>query len=243
MLEADGVATIVQNFADPTVGSASSVDRVIDREGRVSGEGVYVRYEMLLRRLETGAGGLVGLSGSFYAARRAVCGRWPIYCCSDLQTAFNAVRLGYRAISDPESVGYYHSVDDESREFERKVRTVLRGIAAVMKDLAMLDPWRYPMFAWQLWSHKLCRWTVPAFMGLAAVTNVLLVAEPLYLGLFGLQVGFYATALWGIARRRGGGGWVTKAPAFLVLANLSVLHAWYRYACGDRMVTWTPSER
>jgi len=243
MLEADGVATIVQNFADPTVGCVSSVDRVIDREGRVSGEGVYVRYEMLLRRLETEAGGLVGLSGSFFAARRTVCSDWPVDMPSDFRTAFNAVRLGYRAISDPESVGYYHSVADESKEFERKVRTVLRGIAAVMKDRRMLNPWRCGMFAWQLWSHKLCRWMVPAFMGLAAVSNALLVGEPLYLGLFGLQLGFYATALWGIARRRGGGAWVTKVPAFLVLANLSVLSAWYRYACGHRMVTWTPSER
>jgi hypothetical protein len=198
---------------------------------------------MLLRRLETGAAGLVGLSGSFFAARRAVCRDWPVDMPSDFRTAFNAVRLGYRAISDPESVGFYHSVADESKEFERKVRTVLRGIAAVMTDRRMLNPWRCGMFAWQLWSHKLCRWAVPAFMGLAAVSNALLVAEPLYRALFGIQLGFYATALWGIARRRGGGGWLAKAPAFLVLANLSVVHAWYRYACGRRMVTWTPSER
>ncbi|MGH7268326.1 MAG: glycosyltransferase family 2 protein [Candidatus Rokuibacteriota bacterium] len=242
-LAADGVATIVRNFADPTVGCVSSVDRVTDRDGRVSGEGIYVRYEMLLRRLETEAGGLVGLSGSFFAARRVVCDDWPIDRPSDFRTAFNAVRLGYRAIADPESVGYYQTLADESREFDRKVRTVLRGIGAVTKDGRMLDPLRHGMFAWQVWSHKLCRWMVPLFMLLALVSNAVLVGEPLYRALLVLQLGFYGTAAWGLARRGQGGRWVTRIPAFLVLANLSILSAWYRYMAGRRVVTWTPSER
>src|SRR5215203_4132205 len=53
MLEPTATTTIVRNFADSTVGCVSSVDRFIDTDGTVSGEGAYVRYEMWLRRLET----------------------------------------------------------------------------------------------------------------------------------------------------------------------------------------------
>lgn len=53
VLDPDGVKSIVKNFYDPTVGCVSSVDRFIDSDGKVSGEGAYVKYEMFLRGLES----------------------------------------------------------------------------------------------------------------------------------------------------------------------------------------------
>src|SRR3990172_5412568 len=53
MVEPLGLERIVSNFADSTVGCVSSEDRFIGREGGTSGEGFYVRYEMLIRRLES----------------------------------------------------------------------------------------------------------------------------------------------------------------------------------------------
>lgn len=52
-LPPQGIANIVKPFHDPTVGCVSSVDRFVDAQGNLSGEGAYVKYEMLLRRLET----------------------------------------------------------------------------------------------------------------------------------------------------------------------------------------------
>src|SRR5256885_2056138 len=71
-LAPDGVSTMVRNFADQTVGCVSSVDAMLGTEATGSGEGAYVRYEMRLRMLETAVHSLVGLSGSFFAARREV---------------------------------------------------------------------------------------------------------------------------------------------------------------------------
>src|SRR5262245_22842289 len=70
------MSNIVKNFHDRTVGCVSSVDRFVDQHGRASGEGGYVKYEMYLRALETRVNSLVGLSGSFFAARREVCQDW-----------------------------------------------------------------------------------------------------------------------------------------------------------------------
>src|SRR5438552_13743091 len=77
-LRPDGISTLVENFYDSTVGCVSSVDRVVDPDGRISGEGAYVRYEMFLRDLETRVNTVVGLSGSFFGARREVCQDWPV---------------------------------------------------------------------------------------------------------------------------------------------------------------------
>jgi len=65
LLDRGGLKEIVSNFGDCSVGCVSSEDRLIGRDGKPSGEGFYVRYEMWLRRLESKVNSLVGLSGSF----------------------------------------------------------------------------------------------------------------------------------------------------------------------------------
>jgi hypothetical protein len=182
----------------------------------------------------------VGLSGSFFAARREVCRNWAADRQSDFNTLLNAVELGLRGVLDPESAGYYTNLVDDRREFQRKVRTVLRGMAVLKARRRMLNPRRYGLFAWQLMSHKVCRWLVPFAMIVAGLTNALLISQSaLYLAAGVAQVGFYAAALGGLRTRAP----ILKLPAFLLLANVATLTAWYRLARGERITTWNPSER
>jgi glycosyltransferase involved in cell wall biosynthesis len=245
ILREDAIKNIVKNFYDPSVGCVSSEDRFIELDGRVSGEGVYVRYEMFLRSLETRVHSLVGLSGSFFAARNCVCrAHWREDLQSDFNTVLNSIRFGLRAVADPECVGYYKSIRDERKEFDRKVRTVLRGISVFMDSLSFVNPLRYPFFAWQLLSHKLLRWLVPFGMIGALLSGAALAwSHPLYRIVMAGQVGFYFVALV---------GWIWKAPArmsivklitFFVMVNASILQAWWRYSSGQRLVAWEPSRR
>ena len=244
ILRPDGVSDIVKNFHDTTVGCVSSVDRFIGRDGRASGEGAYVRYEMFLRSLESEVNTLIGLSGSFFAARRQVCRDWAADLQSDFNTLLNSVRMGLRGVSDPESEGFYRDLANEKKEFERKVRTVVRGITVFMKSLPLLNPFRYGLFSWQLLSHKLCRWLVPFALLLALIGNALIISDsPLYLYSFLCQAVFYTVALGGIWSGLFTKTGLLKIPAFFILVNLSILSAWYRYARGERMVSWTPSRR
>ncbi len=240
ILDDHGVAAIVQRFADPMVGCVSSVDRFIDADGRVSGEGAYVRYEMTLRALETRVNSLVGLSGSFFAARRSVCRDWAVDRQSDFSTLLRTVEMGLRGVLDPECAGYYRNVAEERDELHRKVRTIVRGLAVLAANRRLLNPFRYGLFAWQLASHKLCRWLVPFGMIGAAVANAALATtSPFYFTLLMLQAVFYAAAGWGIWRRTR----ALRLPAFLLIANVAVLIAWVRFARGDRFTSWTPSRR
>jgi glycosyltransferase involved in cell wall biosynthesis len=239
-LAPNGVSTIVRNFADETVGCVSSVDRFVDADGRPSGEGAYVRYEMFLRRLETRVNTLVGLSGSFFAVRRELCDRWSVDRQSDFTTLLNSVDRGRRGVLDTESAGYYRNLVDDRREFQRKVRTVVRGIFVLATHLRLLNPLKYGLFAWQLASHKLCRWLVPFAMAAALVTNALLVSRsPVYQVTWLLQAAFYAAAAAGLWTRA---AWL-RVPTFLVVSNAAVLVAWLRFLRGDRVSVWNPSER
>ena len=128
-LEKCGLTEIVANFADPQIGCVSSVDRLLTNgESQTGGEGLYVKYEMWLRTMESSVKSVVGLSGSFFAARKEVCFDFSTNMQSDFKTLLNSMKMGLRGISDPEAIGYYPDIKDKSREFDRKVRTVLRGL-------------------------------------------------------------------------------------------------------------------
>jgi len=239
------VSNIVKNFRDPTIGCVSSVDRFLDQDGRASGEGAYVRYEMFLRSLETRVNSLVGLSGSFFAARREVCeGKWSEDLQSDFNTVLNSIRMGLRGVADPESVGYYKNIADERKEYDRKVRTVLRGISVFMRSLELVNPLRHPVFAWQLFSHKLCRWLVPFGMILAFVSNgFLALSLQWYATLFVFQILSYSMALGGILWKPLLRFSTIRLFSFFLLVNASIFQAWILYWSGERLVTWEPSER
>jgi hypothetical protein len=195
---------------------------------------------MFLRTLETRVNSLVGLSGSLFAARREVCGHWAVDRQSDFNTVLNAVDMGWRGVLDPDCAGYYTNIVDDTREFQRKVRTVVRGIGVLVNRRRMLNPVRYGLFAWQLASHKVARWLVPFAMIVAGFSNALLISDSrFYLGAFVVQVSFYAAALGGL----GTGASILRIPAFLFLVNLATLTAWYRFARGERITSWNPSER
>jgi hypothetical protein len=245
ILQPEAIRNIVKSFNDPSVGCVSSVDRFVDQDGRTSGEGAYVKYEMFLRSLESQVNSLVGLSGSFFAARSSVCKQaWSEDLQSDFNTVLNSMRMGLRGVSDPDSIGIYKNIADERKEYDRKVRTVLRGISVFMRSWGLVNPLRYPIFAWQLLSHKLCRWVVPFAMVTALLSNaVLATTSTLYALVLVGQVSFYGIALGGMLSKPLLKLSLVRLPSFFLLVNLSILQAWIRYWAGERLVAWEPSKR
>lgn len=243
-LEPEGLKEIVANFADPTVGCVSSVDQILGRDGQPCGEGFYVRYEMWLRQLESQVYSLVGLSGSFFAARKTVCQDFSPEMQSDFRTLLNSMRLGMRGVSDPMAIGSYPDVADSQKEFDRKVRTVLRGLTVFFRNLEFLNPFRYGFFSYLFFCHKLLRWLVPLFLFLAFFSNLILALyAPGYVALLVVQVLFYATAI-GLGRQASLPTLtLLKIPVYFVTVNTAIALAWWRYLLGQRMVMWTPSER
>ena len=243
-LPPDSIRHLVENFRDPSVGAVSSEDRFITEDGRVVGEGAYVRYEMWLRRLESRRAGLVGLSGSFFGIRRSMAGAWNPSIPSDFACALYSVKSGKRAVSDPRVVGVYRDIKDPSKEFGRKVRTAVRGMTAVAVLREVLNPLRYGLFSFQVWSHKVMRWLVPAFMGLLLAASVMLLhGHPVYAWALAAQVLGYAIVL----AAHLAPGLRAIAPVrlayFFVQVNLALGRAGLEFLRGRRIVTWEPSAR
>ena len=240
-LEPDSLQQIVAPFEDPAIGCVSGEDRI----GDAGGEGLYGRYELLLRRLESRVHSIVGASGSFYAQRRRLCEPFEEGMAPDFLSVLRTVEQGFRAVSEPGAVGRMSSVKSPRQEFERKVRTGIRGMTALFAHPRLLNPFRFGMFSFALWSHKVLRWMAPLFLVTCFAGSAPLAAAGwLYSAALLAQVIFYGVALaawveWsGIQHTLAG-----RIALYFSSVNAALLLSWWRYGTGVRQELWTPSRR
>lgn len=240
----DALRKLAAYFADASIGAVSSEDRFISQAGEVAGEGAYVKYEMWLRSMESDLAGLVGLSGSFFAARKSVCQQWDIHSPSDFNTGLNCARAGFRAVTAPDVLGFYKDLSDPQKEYQRKVRTVLRGITAIARHPDVLSLPRYGLFAFQVWSHKIMRWGVPWFLVLLFLLNFRLLGSGAFYSLTFLgQLAFYGIAIAAHINAGVKSNAIARLIYFFVQVNIGIADATLRFVSGKRMTTWQPSLR
>jgi glycosyltransferase involved in cell wall biosynthesis len=243
-IKEDTLRALVDLFKDKNVGAVSSEDRFISEDGVIVGEGAYVKYEMWLRKQESRVNSLVGLSGSFFAARKEICQDWDISVPSDFNTALNCARQGYVAISDPSVVGYYKDVKQGKGEYGRKFRTIVRGISAVVSKPEVLNPSRYGLFAFQVWSHKIMRWAVPWFLVILFASSLALLNESIfYFLILVVQLAFYGLVVAGALFEKLRERVFVRIPFYFIQVNIAIAHATVAFLFGKRIVTWTPTKR
>jgi hypothetical protein len=236
---------IAECFLDPDVGAISSRDVLLAADGTMGGESLYVRYEMWLRSQESRVSSLIGLSGSFFAARYDICCvNWPIDLPSDFMAALTCVEAGKVAVLAPHVVGFYPDLSDPAREYHRKLRTILRGMRTLARNAHVLSPFRYGLFAYQLWSHKVLRWLTPWFLLLLfATTAAASYSHGLYLVPFFGQVtlvGLAVLSLFAPGLRR---YTFFRLLAYFTQANVAAMHAAVHLILGRNITTWSPSDR
>jgi cellulose synthase/poly-beta-1,6-N-acetylglucosamine synthase-like glycosyltransferase len=247
-LHPEAIARLVTKMADATVGVASSRDvslPAFDASANVTEAG-YVSYEMRLRDLETRTGGIIGASGSCYAIR-AELHKVPIRddLSRDFSAALTARLHGFRSVSARDAVCFIPRTSSLQQEYRRKVRTISRGMDTLASRRELLDPTRYGLFAWKLFSHKVCRWLLPV-SAIAGIAGLLLLAPSHLWALITLFAGAVLLilaivgALWPSSR-------VMPRPislaAFGVAANLAVLNALWRVVAGHQDHVWEPTRR
>lgn len=243
-IPSEAFTIIAEIFSDTKIGALSSEDKFISDSGQIAGEGLYVQYEMWLRRLESERAGLVGLSGSFFAARRSICQDWDIRVPSDFNTALNASSKDFLSVTDSRIVGIYKDIKDKSKEYNRKVRTVVRGMTAARHKYEVLNPFKYGMFAFQLWSHKVMRWFAPWFMLATFILSCALIDKSvIYMAIFIAQLGFYGIVLIAHFVSLLRNNTLVRIAYFFVTANIAVAHASISFLSGKRITTWKPSAR
>lgn len=240
----DSLFELSNYFRDPLIGAVSTMDVVEGRLQTNSGEGIYVKYEMWIRSVESTFGSLVGLSGSFFAIRRYLTTNIRTDLPSDFSLLLNTTKQRLRSVHAINVVHTYKAVKTEEQEFSRKVRTILRGITTLFSVREVLNPFNYGFFSWQILSHKLCRWLAPIFGIFTFLGSFMLASKSfVFLCFTILSALVLILASTGFIIPTVRKYFFIKIPLFFVISNTAILLAWFYFISGKRTVRWEPTKR
>jgi cellulose synthase/poly-beta-1,6-N-acetylglucosamine synthase-like glycosyltransferase len=193
----DALRRLVARLADPEVGYVCGQVRFEGGEGG-NQEGLYWRYEMAVRSMETRLGGITAGNGGIYAVRREAYIELDPSRGQDIGFPFELTKRGWRAVYEPEAIAEERMAPTVEGEFRRK-RRMMWGLWDVMLRWGMLDPRGYgPAYALEIYSHRLLRYLTPWLHLIALGANAALLGSgTLYVVTFALQLSLLAAALLG----------------------------------------------
>jgi glycosyltransferase involved in cell wall biosynthesis len=185
----DAARVLVAAFEDPRVGYACGQVRFVrdtadsatagptaGGEGAPNQEGVYWRYELAVRALESRLSSITAGNGAIYATRRESYIVVDPIMGHDLSLPFNTVKRGLRAVYVPDARATEKMVPSLAGEFARKRRMMSHTWPILLRG-GMLSPRGYPPgYALMILSHRVLRYATPALHVIALAANVALVA-------------------------------------------------------------------
>ena len=244
----DPIGNLVAPMADPKVGYVTGRMVYKAPDGSLTGEGcsAYMKYENNLRAWETNLGSIVGVDGGVDAMRRDIYRPMNPDQLPDFVQPLAVREQGYRVVYEPSALLYEDALADAGDEFRMRVRVSLRAFHALKDKASLLNPLRFGVFAWQLWSHKVLRYLAFLFMAGALITNMARLFGPDYSPWWSLmlvgQTIFYTTASYGHTMSKHG----QQLPRlvgmvyYLCVLNLASAKAFWQFLKGRKQVTWNP---
>jgi cellulose synthase/poly-beta-1,6-N-acetylglucosamine synthase-like glycosyltransferase len=192
--DSGALRALVRALTDPRVGYVCGDVKFVN-EGGTNQEGVYWRYEMMLRRLESNLCSVTAGNGAIYATRRETYIHVDPVMGHDLSFPFNMVKRGWRAVYAPDAMATEKMVPSLEGEFARKRRFMGHTWPIVVKG-GLLSPRGYsPMYALMIFSHRVLRYLSPALHTVALAANIALITSgPVYIATAALQLAVLAAA-------------------------------------------------
>ncbi|HEY2771029.1 MAG TPA: glycosyltransferase [Solirubrobacteraceae bacterium] len=193
--EPDALTRLIARFADPRVGYVCGQVQLVNERG-TNQEGLYWRYEMALRALESRVRSVTGGNGAIYATRRETYLVVDPVMGHDLSFPFNIVKRGWLAVYEPRARAREKMVPSIEGEFARKRRMMSHTWPIVIRG-GMLSPRGYdPLYALMMFSHRIVRYLSPFLHLIALGTSIALLGHGwVYAVAVALQLAVLAAAL------------------------------------------------
>ncbi len=235
----DALRRLVAPFADARVGYVCGEVQLVDAATGSNQEGLYWRYELALRALESRVRSVTGGNGAIYATRREAYLVVDPIMGHDLSFPFNMVKRGWLALAVREAQASEKMVPTIEGEFARKRRMMSHTWPIVVRG-GMLSPRGYdPLYALMIVSHRILRYLTPFLHVIALVTSVALLGQGwVYVAAVAVQVAVLLAA--GLA------GAVPSRPMLLtryyVLTTASLAAGLWDWLVHGTSAGWEPAE-
>jgi len=255
MLGKKSIRHIVLKFVDPRTGCVSGEKRIAQQDAESasgSGEGLYWKYESMLKKWDAELYSAVGAAGELFAIRTSLYEEMePDTLLDDFMISLRIAKKGYIIQYDAEAYAIESASANVKEELKRKIRISAGGIQSVIRLAPLLNIFRYGWLSFQYISHRVLRWTItPLCLVLIFIINAHLAAViglftlGMYQVLLWMQLLFYAGALLGwILENRSTRIKLLFVPYYFFMMNLCVVLGFLRFIRKRQSVTWEKAIR
>ena len=242
-LQPDAIKEIVRCFADERVGCVAGRMRFVDTDSSLTtqSQSLYWRYELKIRELESNLGSLIGVDGPLYAVRRDFYVPLENNIISDLLTPLLVLEQGKKVLLEPNAIVDENPTLKTGEEFATRRRITLRGLVGLSAYIELLNPFKHPKLAFQIFFHKILRW----FVGPLVILNVLaccaLLGHWLFKYILEVYIFFFlaATLGWGADKLKIKAK-VLTVPYYFSLVNLAATMGIIDFLRKKQAIAWKP---
>lgn len=251
LLNPDAFRLIASHYTDPRVGGVSGEKKVIG-EGQApgKGEGLYWKYESVLKKLDSDFYSVVGAAGELFSVRRELFEDVPEeIILDDFYISLNVNRKGLLVRYEPGAYAMEAPSFSMKEERKRKVRISAGAFQSMSLTRDLMNLFSHGKLAFSYLSHRVLRWAVcPFALPVLLVANVLICllhGGDLYFAFLILQVAFYLFAVIGWLQAENGrpGSKIFYVPYYFVFMNVSVWAGLRRYLQGSQSSAWEKARR
>ncbi len=253
MMNPNAIREMVRFFADGRVGCVAGEKRISNSlvdKAVGAGEGLYWKYESLIKWLESETGSAVGAVGELFAIRRDLFE--PVSedtLLDDFTISLQIACKGYHVKYAPEAWGIETASISVNEEMKRKVRIATGGMQTLFRMTSLLNPLKHGLLSFKYISHKVLRWTlVPFCFPLVFFLNLAILFKQgrpdFYLVFFVLQCIYYLLVIAGALLHNVRLRLKTIfAPYYLLVMNYAVVVGICHFITGKYSVNWQKARR
>lgn len=243
LYDPDALRFLAASYLDPRVGAVSGRYDYFDPTlGSPAGSGAAKLWslENWIKRLQSRIGTLSGCCGCIYSVRRDLYTPLSSETISDLVQPLHVLLKGYRVVFQENAQAWEETERTAGAEFRMRVRVATRGMKGLLSVPELLMPWKYPWIAFQLWSHKIFRWSIPFFLACLIIGSAMLAHRPVFLSLLAAQIVFYSCALTSLAIPRMRRSRLLSLPLYFCTINTAFLVGMFNAIRGRQFNVWKP---
>jgi biofilm PGA synthesis N-glycosyltransferase PgaC len=252
LLNKECIRKLVAHYNDDKVGAVAGEKKIaVTHEGKAvaEGEGLYWKYESLLKRLDSQLYSVVGAAGELFSIRTALFEKAAEdTIIEDFVQSLKVCMKGYIVQYEPDAYAVESASLSMREEQKRKVRICAGAFQAMGILRNLFNIFKYPVLSFQFISHRILRWTLcPLCLSTLLASNLILAAldqrQFYYVFLF-LQLLFYSLAVVGwINASRNIKMKILYVPYYFFFMNISVYIGFARFLQKKQSVLWEKAAR
>ncbi len=254
-LNKNAVKEIVSIFSDPQVGCVAGEKRIIidkNSDAASTGEGLYWKYEAIIKKSESKINSVIGAAGELFAIRTKLFSPVePDTILDDFIISMRIAEQGYKVKYTDKAYASETGSANVKEELKRKIRISAGGLQTIFRLKNLLNPFKHGFLSYCYISHKIFRWTISpsAFFLLFPINFWLAYTNNLFsLNLFSIlflcQILFYTFTFLGyVSEKKKLKFKLFFIPYYFTMINFAGIAGIFRFLNKKQSVNWEKAKR